>query len=70
MKKGLGGMAQITECLPSKHKVLSSNASTAKGYHFFLGSPPCYQKPSSPLPWLKAGSQILSQDFTGGAPVR
>jgi hypothetical protein len=25
-----GGMAQLVECLPSKHKALSSNACTAK----------------------------------------
>jgi hypothetical protein len=29
--KGTEGMAQLMECLPSKHKALSSNPSTTKG---------------------------------------
>jgi hypothetical protein len=28
-KKGLGGVAQVVEHLPSKHEALSSNSSTA-----------------------------------------
>jgi hypothetical protein len=45
-EKRAGGMAWVIECLPSKHKALSSNLSTTKGRR--TGSMSCRRKPKIP----------------------